>query len=343
MAEISKTTLLSLSNTYRDTDRSHSLVALSREAGVGLPRTVAFDGGSIRTDRVSMASSARFSTQVATLRRGALNAAEAASLLDTAESALARIGEKLADLGTIADTAVLAPVERPDGSTRPADALSSRERAILATAFDDTRAEIDRLVDRTTFNGLTLLKGDASDPDAPLEIGFTVGEPASVVTVRLESADVAGLSSSLVGASVLDTDRATAAQTGIVEAKATLSDIRAAVRGARQQIGSVETAAGEVSAVVENIREIKASPDVALDLSRAIANKVSREGGVSLIDGAQQILQKALLRASAVSTSAGAPPSGSDGIEEFGGKAAGAPAAPPAATGLGGFANSDDS
>jgi len=65
-------------------------------------------------------------------------------------------------------------------------------------------------------------------------------------------------------------------------------------------------------------------------LARAIAQQVTDKGGVHLSAGAQKILQDVLLRMSVAMTNGG-PASGSAAVEEFGRKAASAPAAAPIA------------
>jgi len=116
---------------------------------------------------------------------------------------------------------------------------------------------------------------------------------------------------------------ASGAVTAVAEPQGNVADTRAAVRGARAPLTSVETAAGEMSAIVENVREMRMSPETVVDLSRVVAHQVSEEGGVNLSDGAQKQLQDVLLRMS-VATSNGGPASGGDAVEEFGGKTAGA-------------------
>ena len=117
-----------------------------------------------------------------------------------------------------------------------------------------------------------------------------------------------------------------AAVTAINEALGAVDDRQAAIRGARAQLNSVETAAGGVSQVVEGVREMRVSPEKVVDLSQVIATEVGEQGGVHMVEGAQQLLQEVLLRVS-TATAKGGPAAGGDAIEEFGGKTSGAPTA----------------
>lgn len=260
-----------------------------------------------------------------------MNAAEAASVLDVADGALTDIGAKLSRLEALADIGARTQVEREDGSLYTPPELSARDRAILTSEFDDIKSDIDNLAAGASFNGQQLLAGDPDTPANPLELTFTLGVvPRSTITASLNAADTASLSSDLDSSTLTSQAGSETAVTAVDEAKVALADIQAAVRGARAQVSSVETAAGEVSAIVEKVREVKASPEAAIDVSRVLADKIVEEGGVRLADGAQQVLQMTLMRVSAVATPGGAPTTGSDAVESFGGKTAGAPALAPA-------------
>ena len=332
MTDISKSASLSLSAIYPRGSQAESVVALAREAG-GLSRPVEIDGVGIRVDRVAVATSARFSEQVSTLRQAASNAAAAASVLDVADTALTKISGKLDRLEELADIAARTGIENDDGTTYTPPELSNQERAVLQDEFAEVKSEIDSFASSASFNGTNLLQGDPGAPASPLEMSFqTGGNAADGVTVSLNDARVSALSSDLDSTSLLTQAGSDTAVTAVAEAKVAVDDIKASVRGARAQIANVSAAAGEVSAIVGEVRDAKVSPEAVLELSRLVSDQAVREGGVEMIDGAQQVLQSVLLRAASVSTSGGAPASGSDGVEAFGGKTSGAPsAAPPAA------------
>lgn len=327
MAEIEKTSPAALSVVDRRRTEADSIVALAQQTGGNLPRTVDFDGVRIKADRVAVAAGAQFGRQLVELRQAAANATAGAALLDVADAGLSQIATKLVRLGELADTAALVRVERDDGSGITPAVLSQQERAVLNTEFNDLLDEIEEVASTTSFNGIDLLSGDPDAAGNPLELTFRSGGSAEMaVSVALADSSVAALSSALPTVDLLSEAGADAAVDAVAEAAGTVADSRAAVRGARAQLNSVETAAGEISAVVENVREMKISPQTVIDLSRVVAQQVTEDGGVNLSDGAQTLLQDVLLRMSAA-TGNGGPASGSDTVEEFGGKTAGAPAA----------------
>ncbi len=333
MAEITKTGPVDLSSIFPRGSQAESLIALSRAAGGNPPRSVDIDGVTLRADRVAVAASSRFTTQIDTLRQSARNAAEAASVLDTADASLTKISAKLERLEELADIGARTAIQREDGSTYTPAELSARERAVLQEEFDDVRSEIDDIANNTAFNGTNLLKGDPDNSSNPMQMSFkTGGEAGDNVTVSIDRADTEGLSSDLASASLLTEAGADAAVIAVDEAKLAVQDVKAAVRGSRAQIANVSAAAGEVSAVIAKVRDEKASPEAAIDLSRLVADKAIEEGGVALADGTQQILQNLLLRDAAVSTPAGGAATGGDGVEQFGGKTTGAPSFSPAAS-----------
>jgi flagellin len=339
MVEIDKTSSVAVSAIQRRTAEADSIVALAQQNGGNPTRTLDFDGVRIKSDRIAVAAGAQYTTQLAELRQAAANASDGASLLDVADAGLSRIADKLDRMDTLANTAARTPVEREDGSAYTPPELSGAERASLNLEFEDLRSEIDAVASSTSFNGVDLLAGDPANSSNPLMLDVqTGGIPAATVTISMAAADIQNLSAPLETVDLLSEAASTTAVAAVDVAQGAVAERQAAVRGARAQLNSVETAAGEVSAVVEGARELKTSPETVVELSRIVANQVSEEGGVSLSDGAQNLLKEVLLRMS-VSTANGGPASGSDGVEEFGGKTSGAPAAAPAAA----FAESSES
>ena len=75
----------------------------------------------------------------------------------------------------------------------------------------------------------------------------------------------------------------------------------------------METAAGEVSQVVEGVREMRVSPEKVVDLSQVVATQVGEKGGVHMVEGAQQLVQEVLLCVS-TATANGGPAAGGDAI-----------------------------
>ena len=157
-------------------------------------------------------------------------------------------------MDTLAKAAALTPVERPDGSSSSPEELSAKDRAVLGSEFSGLREDIDDIAAATTFNGIALLSGDSVSPGAPRVIGFGASTASGgALTVSLDAADSASLSSDLASANLASRAGGDAAVTAVAAAQASVADIRAAVRGTRAQLNSVEATSGETSAVVERV------------------------------------------------------------------------------------------
>lgn len=327
MAEIEKASSPVVTAVQRQMTEADGIVALARQTGGNPAKSVEFDGVTVRSDRIAVAAGAQFAAQLSELRQLAANASAGAALLDVADSGLSQIETKLARMSELAQTAALTPGERPDGSGAPAAEISAKDRALLNSEFTGLRDDIDRVAAETTFDGVALLSGDEASPGAPKVIDFgSAGTAGEAVTVSLDAADSASLSPDLATANLGTQAGGDAAVIAVTAAQASVSNSRAAVSGARAQLNSVEASAGETSAVVERVQAMKTSPETVVDLSRMVAAQVTEESGLRIQDGAQKLLQDVLLRMSAA-TANGGPAAGSDAVEEFGGKTAGAPAA----------------
>jgi flagellin len=328
VADINKTDPVVASIAQRRVQQTDGIAALVREAKGAASRDIDFEGVGLRSDRISVVASSRFTQRVNELKEVAQNAAQASSVLDIADRALSDIQDKLDRMSEIATSASSARVEREDGSFRDPEELSARERALLDNEFVLLRQEIDDRVDDAKFNGRDLLKGDPDSEGDPLELSFKVratGGEGDSVDVELADARAAAISDDLEAATLASEADADAAKDAVEDAADSIRDIRAAVRSARSQIDSVESAAGEVSAILSRERDAKVTPDSFVEISRVVADRITRDRGIDLNAGTERILQDVLLRASA-STANGGPATGGDGIETFGGKTAGAPA-----------------
>jgi flagellin len=186
MVDIEKMSLANVSVIDRRTTDENSIVALAQQTGGNPARTIDFGGVTVKSDRVAVAAGAQFGRQLIELRQSAANAAAGASLLDVAYAGLSKIETTLGWLEVLADTASLARVERADGSTYTPAELSSQERVVLNSEFDDLLDEIDDVASSTQFNGIGLLAGDPDAGGSPLELTFRSGGSADkAVSVTL--------------------------------------------------------------------------------------------------------------------------------------------------------------
>lgn len=108
-------------------------------------------------DVAALSIGTALATDVSTFKIAALNANQASSLLQVADGGLANIT-------TILQRQKALAVQANSGT------LSAQERSFLNQEFANLTNEIDRLVDNTNFNGITLLDGTAGAATASFNV-----------------------------------------------------------------------------------------------------------------------------------------------------------------------------
>src|SRR3546814_3883875 len=101
---------------------------------------------SAKDDAAAMAIGSRISSEVTGLKQAAVNAGQAASMMQIADGAMGKTSDILTRMKTLAVQA---------GS----DQLGNTERAMLDTEYQALVSEIDRIAGSTTFNGMNLVAG----------------------------------------------------------------------------------------------------------------------------------------------------------------------------------------
>jgi flagellin len=107
-------------------------------------------------------------SELTTMEQGLRNAADGVSLLQTAEGAMAVIDEKLLRMRELAE----------QGAT---GTYTTLQREIINSEYQAMAAEIDRIANSTTFNGVKLLDGTAAQMHRGqgLKIHFGLGDSSS--------------------------------------------------------------------------------------------------------------------------------------------------------------------
>src|SRR5690349_18158385 len=120
---------------------------------------------SAKDDAAGLAISERFSTQIRGLNQAARNANDAISLAQTAEGALASVGDNLQRIRELA-------VQSANATN------SSSDRAALQAEASQLVSEVQRVGTQTSFNGLKLL--DGSFTSQAFQVGANAGETISI-------------------------------------------------------------------------------------------------------------------------------------------------------------------
>ncbi len=130
-------------------------------------------------DAASLAVGTKLRADVTSLRQASINASHATSVLQVADGALARIGDILQRMKSLA-------VQASSGS------LSDNERAFLDKEYQQLLSQIDDIANQTRFNGQVLLNGAAAKQISNVTVNATLtgaggdariilaGDPAAV-------------------------------------------------------------------------------------------------------------------------------------------------------------------
>jgi flagellin len=123
---------------------------------------------SAKDDAAGLAISERFTTQIRGLSQAQRNANDGISLAQTAEGALAEVGNNLQRIRELA-------VQASNGTN------SQGDRNALDAEVQQLKAEIQRVAEQTTFNGTKLLDGSFSG--VAFQVGANAGETITVASI----------------------------------------------------------------------------------------------------------------------------------------------------------------
>jgi flagellin len=163
MAQVINTNVMSL-NAQRNLSTSGSALATSlQRLSSGLRINSAKD------DAAGLAISERFTSQIRGLNQAVRNASDGISLSQTAEGALASIGNNLQRMREL--------------SVQSANSTNSAsDRAALQQEVAQLAAEIDRVATQTQFNGLNLLDGSFSAQQ--FQVGANAGQTITIASIN---------------------------------------------------------------------------------------------------------------------------------------------------------------
>jgi flagellin len=226
MPQVINTNVLSL-NAQRNLNTSGSQLATSlQRLSSGLRINSAKD------DAAGLAISERFTSQIRGLNQAARNANDGISLAQTAEGALAEVGNNLQRIRELA-------VQSRNATN------SGTDRAALNVEAKALQAEIDRVATTTSFNGVKLL--DGSFTSQTFQVGANVGETINVASIaNAQSANLGTYSYAQV------TGAAATAFTAVTAGDLTINGVSvgaiAADTNAANRASSVAAAVNSVSA-----------------------------------------------------------------------------------------------
>ena len=213
------------------------------------------------------------------------NAAEASSLLQIADDALASISAKL---GRLADLATAAEQAR----------LSIVDRALLDVEFQTVKDEIDFIAADTSFNKIKLLQGGAG-AGGEFEMSFKVGtgnQAHDDIIVSIAPASASDLSAGLEVGSVTSMVGASTARNNIAAASDALDNIRGGIAGDMERFSIAARNNTIIGRELEEMRLVLTTPGVVVDLAQMVARRAAEDGGYEFEDRTVDQLRQLLIR-----------------------------------------------
>ena len=203
-----------------------------------------------KDDAAGQAISTRLSAEVQGLQMASRNAADAQSMIDTAEGALQETHNVLLRMRELA-------VQSANGT------LTDGDRAHTNAEFDQLVAEVTRIAENTTWAGKSLLDGSADGGGSGTDLSFQIGEGANqTISVRIAdmSADQLGAQAAVGGGTAIP-DLSTAGLD-------TAANAQLAIQSIDNAIDTVSTARGGMGAVSNRLSSTMSNLDqIAVNLS----------------------------------------------------------------------------
>ena len=272
MALVINTNIMSL-NAQRNVSATNNELATSlQRLSSGLRINSAKD------DAAGLYSVERMTADIRGLNQAARNAADGISLAQTAEAALGQIGENLQRIRELT-------VQASNGTVE--------DRTGLQSEVDLLAAEITRIADVASFNGVQLLDGSAT-ADLEFQVGQDGTDQISIASADLDISTINAYGA--LGGFDVSTD-ANAAQAELANIDADIDAVSAlrATFGATQNrfeavIASVQSYAENVSASRSRIQDA----DFAAETANLTKVQIMQQAGVAMLAQANAVPQNVL-------------------------------------------------
>jgi flagellin len=237
---------------------------------------------SAKDDAAGLFSVELMTSDIRGLNQATRNAADGISLAQTAEGAMAEIGNNMQRIREIAVQSANATTEN---------------RAGLQLEVDQLTQEISRIVETTEYNGLSLLKGDT---DLTFQVGAD-GQANNQITVdgvALETTLVsAGYNATLTSTKTVDVSSSAAAF-------ATLSTMDTGISALASERSTYGAVQNRFDAVISNLQNYSENltagrsriqdADFAAETSKLTRAQILSQAGTSIVGQANQLPQSAL-------------------------------------------------
>jgi len=224
-------------------------------------------------DAAGLGISERMRAQVRSLQQAGRNSSDGISLVQTAEGTLSEMNANLVRMRELA-------IQASNGT------LNTGDRAVINTEFTALVAEIDRVSNQATFNGVHMFDGSTTT------ITFQVGaESGETIDVNLQDLNASSLG---ISTDVTTATNAQGALDLIDTAVDTISGLRGDLGAAQNRfsstVRSIANAAENLTAAESRIRDV----DIAAETADLTRNSIMQQAAVSVLAQANTQPQIAL-------------------------------------------------
>lgn len=225
-------------------------------------------------DAAGLGISERMRSQIRSYGAASRNAQDGISLVQTAEGALNEVNAILNRMRELS-------IQSANGT------LSTSDRSVINTEYQELISEIDRIAGTASFNGVSLLSSTATT--ISIQAGINQGEVISIglesitsSTLSISSLAVTSAAAATAALAVLDTaiDSVTTTRGALGAAQNRLSSAIASIQNAQENLASAES----------RIRDVDVAQETA-DLTR---NTIMQQAAISVLSQANTQPQLAL-------------------------------------------------
>lgn len=229
-------------------------------------------------DAAGLAVGTKLKADVTTLKQAATNAVQARSVLQTADGAMARVGDILQRMKSLAAQAISGSVD-------------TTGRGFINTEYQQLLTEIGNISTTTQFNGTNLINGTYSQT-------FQVGVAATdIITVNFGAAgSIVNMSTGAGGLAIAGTTVAGANGTAATNASANLDTAITTVSTARATVGALlsrfEYRGDVIDSSIENLTSAQSAimdVDIAAEQSNLVSRQVLTEASIAALTQANQM------------------------------------------------------
>ena len=220
-----------------------------------------------KDDAAGQAIAGRLTAEIQGLAAASRNAADAQSMLDTADGALQETNSLLIRMRELA-------VQSANGT------LQSTDRVALGAEFDALEAEITRISDNTSWAGNKLLDGSLSSG-----VSFHVGTGANVVITH----SIPNMAASAATMGIV----AALAITDVTKANSAIGQLDTAIAGVSKERGELGAISNRLESTVANLDQIRVNlsasrgriedADFAQESGNLAKNQILQQAGTAML------------------------------------------------------------